>query len=310
VLALLVLIGCYSPQYQAGTPCTTACPGELRCIDGVCREPGYVPDAARPIDAPPAPPIDGRPGDADGDGVPDLADNCPAAPNPDQHDEDRDGLGDACDPCPALAGTAVDTDGDGVGDACDPQPSIPKQRIAFFDPFTSVNPAWTLGADMTVVDDRLLVGSGGMTDTDATLAAPDGEVRIYTGGTIANVASTEPHQLDIAFGQTPEGLYHFVQFYDDAGSGAVSIAEYTGGSTYPVLAATPYTPPMKTGAWAMQIDESVASHTIALAGEHGGAAFHALSAPAPDLASGAAISIYAKDATLTFDYFLVIETLP
>src|SRR5207253_10199292 len=37
--------------------------------------------------------------DADGDGVCDGADNCPADPNPDQADGDGDGRGDVCDPC-------------------------------------------------------------------------------------------------------------------------------------------------------------------------------------------------------------------
>jgi len=41
--------------------------------------------------------------DADGDGVPDAADNCPYTPNPDQLDIDGDGAGDACDPCPGDA---------------------------------------------------------------------------------------------------------------------------------------------------------------------------------------------------------------
>lgn len=36
--------------------------------------------------------------DADGDGVPDASDNCPAVANPDQADGDFDGTGDACDP--------------------------------------------------------------------------------------------------------------------------------------------------------------------------------------------------------------------
>jgi Thrombospondin type 3 repeat len=35
--------------------------------------------------------------DTDGDGVPDICDNCSGTPNPDQHDTDRDGYGNACD---------------------------------------------------------------------------------------------------------------------------------------------------------------------------------------------------------------------
>jgi hypothetical protein len=37
------------------------------------------------------------PVDQDGDGVPDVSDNCPSVANPDQADVDGDGLGDACD---------------------------------------------------------------------------------------------------------------------------------------------------------------------------------------------------------------------
>ena len=37
--------------------------------------------------------------DADGDGVCDANDDCPAVANPDQADGDGDGVGDACDPC-------------------------------------------------------------------------------------------------------------------------------------------------------------------------------------------------------------------
>ncbi len=68
--------------------------------------------------------------DPDGDGVESGADNCPAAPNPDQDDLDGDGTGDACDVCvteidgplrPDAGGAwQRDTDGDGYGNACDP----------------------------------------------------------------------------------------------------------------------------------------------------------------------------------------------
>jgi hypothetical protein len=54
--------------------------------------------------------------DTDGDGTPDLDDNCPTAANPDQEDLDNDGQGDACD---------ADDDGDGVNDGQDNCPAVP-----------------------------------------------------------------------------------------------------------------------------------------------------------------------------------------
>jgi hypothetical protein len=59
------------------------------------------------------------PADADGDGVPDPADNCPNTPNANQADGDGDGMGDVCDPCPLSAVNDIDTDGlCGDGDNC------------------------------------------------------------------------------------------------------------------------------------------------------------------------------------------------
>ena len=42
--------------------------------------------------------------DLDGDGVPDVIDDCPNVTNPEQSDVDADGQGDACDPCPHIVG--------------------------------------------------------------------------------------------------------------------------------------------------------------------------------------------------------------
>jgi hypothetical protein len=59
--------------------------------------------------------------DADGDGVDDAFDFCPALHDPDQRDGDGDGAGDACDNCP-LTPNPGQEDGfgaPGIGDACD-----------------------------------------------------------------------------------------------------------------------------------------------------------------------------------------------
>ncbi len=58
--------------------------------------------------------------DDDNDGVPDETDNCPLNYNPNQADADGDLVGDVCDNCPNTANAnQLDTDGDGDGDACD-----------------------------------------------------------------------------------------------------------------------------------------------------------------------------------------------
>ncbi|MFO0838053.1 MAG: thrombospondin type 3 repeat-containing protein [Phycisphaerae bacterium] len=107
--------------------------------------------------------------DDDGDGIPNLVDNCRLTFNPDQADRDGDLVGDVCDGCPddpqkAEPGRCgcfvpgdedtdgdgiidcqdncplffnpfqVDSDGDGLGDACDPQPFIAKRASDAIDP--------------------------------------------------------------------------------------------------------------------------------------------------------------------------------
>ena len=95
--------------------------------------------------------------DTDGDGLPDVMDNCAEVTNVEQRDHDDDGRGDACDGCPHLLDTGGDGDGDGVGDACDPRPTEPGDRIAFFEGFYA-DVAWTpvIGDDSWLVLDGTL----------------------------------------------------------------------------------------------------------------------------------------------------------
>ena len=80
-------------------PCTgVTCGANEVCVEGVCQTL-----------------------DADGDGIVDADDNCPANSNSDQADRDADGLGNVCDNCPNTTNPNQDDTGGiiGVGDACD-----------------------------------------------------------------------------------------------------------------------------------------------------------------------------------------------
>ncbi|MGB5136926.1 MAG: choice-of-anchor B family protein, partial [Candidatus Zixiibacteriota bacterium] len=58
--------------------------------------------------------------DSDGDGVPNITDNCVAQPNAGQEDLDNDLVGDICDNCPTAPNPdQADSDQDNIGDVCD-----------------------------------------------------------------------------------------------------------------------------------------------------------------------------------------------
>ena len=153
VVAIAVLAGCYQPSAPTGAECGSggACPTGLVCSPATrtCEHTAIGPDAA--IDAAiDGRTIDGPPGDLDGDGVIDTADNCPDVANPGQEDEDGDAVGNACDNCPATAnGNQANSDGDGVGDACDPEPNAP-DHIALFEGFDAMPTGWTIDTGVTV----------------------------------------------------------------------------------------------------------------------------------------------------------------
>jgi hypothetical protein len=81
--------------------------------------------------------IDGPPDDVDGDGVKNVADNCPNVANTPQFNEDGDSRGDECDPCPQLsaANDDADDDGDNIGNGCDPHRGTPGDVLTYWNGF-------------------------------------------------------------------------------------------------------------------------------------------------------------------------------
>jgi hypothetical protein len=230
------------------------------------------------------------------------------------HDEDGDSLDDACDPCPHLAEPTIDSDNDGVGDACDPQPAIGKQRIAFFDTFETMRSEWAGLSNMTIGQDQLNASSMSPATSYGNVAIANGELELVTGGVVNAVFASTPHSIAISFGFNAGGAnYHYVQFYDTGGGGGlISIAKAEGGS-YPTLSSTAYTGDLPTGAWRMQINESVAAQSITFASTLGGQPHTTLvsSTSSPTtLMSANGMALLVRNADVTLDYVLAIETLP
>lgn len=313
-LAFVALVGCYNPTIPSGTACETTCPGDLVCVEHICREPGYVAADAAIEEMIDARAIDAQPGDSDGDGLLDANDNCPARANADQHDEDGDQLGDVCDPCPHLAGTAADLDGDGVGDACDPQPALAKQQIVFFDPFTSDRPEWNPGPGTTRVGETLRIQSSAGSFAISRLVVATGELRIVTGGTITSIDAATPHSLVIAYGfNGPNGdSYYYDEFYDDGtGTGSLGVTKADQG-TYTRVVFSDYNGTLPTGAWSMRIDESVANQRVDLLATLGGVQRLPLTGTtsSPPLAVSTSSTFLVRNADVRFNYVLVIRTMP
>jgi hypothetical protein len=190
---LVWLAACYTPEIATGVPCAPngRCPEGQSCMAGVCGVPGLF-DAA--IDTPPP--------DKDGDGRPDMVDNCRDDPNPDQENEDNDAFGDACDPCPVFADVTVeDPDHDNISNACDPNPMLSGDRIETFESFHHGLPAtwmpqtgtWTAGSDAIRIDAPAETPQSIVVPTSAT-----DHIQVFASVTIETVASAVVHFFEVS----------------------------------------------------------------------------------------------------------------
>lgn len=162
--------------------------------------------------------------DFDGDGLPDLSDNCPGVFNPVrpmdhgvQADTDGDGVGDACDPCPLDANAAscasfdpTDVDRDGVLNAADNCPLVanPGQDDADSDK----------AGDAC---DRCAVSNPGKSPCPATI------YQVKNGTMPVGARVTMANQLVTA--RSSQGYYLQVKPGDSAWSGT---ADYSGVYVY------------------------------------------------------------------------------
>lgn len=195
--AVLAVAGCYGPLPPAGAPCaplesSQRCPAGLVCVTSggleLCEPPDTAGlDAAGEADAS----GDGGPAlDSDGDGIPDVRDNCPTVANADQADEDGDQIGDACDPCPPFAGTN-DSDHDGVPDACDPNPTVAGDSIVTFVGFSSSPAHWSHTGSVTFSGGKaVMVGTDTTAATLVTASTAQAHSTIMASFTLTSITAS------------------------------------------------------------------------------------------------------------------------
>ncbi len=300
-LVVVALAGCYASHDLVGSACDTTCPDQLVCVSHACEPAGTV-IADSSIDAVPGP-------DSDGDGIPDAIDNCPTVANADQHDEDADGLGDACDPCPYLPGNADDSDGDGVGDACDPEPDIAEQKWLLFETFAQQPMDWTLDSMDTVANDALEITSIVAAANAYDGSIPTGEIRIVTGGMIeALVSGASFHNLTVSFSRSPSGSsYYYFELIDSGATTSTFHIASTGITSPGTLGSVTLPAPLELGPWAVQIDESVSSQTLAIEGYVDGG-IQSVAGSGLALTATPGIYVGGHFITATFDFVAVIQS--
>ena len=205
-LLLAWLAGCYAPEVPEGVACDPArpyCPSGQSCVqvDGefTCASEDPSSDASGPLDR-------------DGDGVPDLVDNCPSVKNPSQSNFDDDWFGDACDPCPPYADEPpIDRDGDGVSDQCDPDPASPGDHIVAFDSFEHGLAGWNADGAWTQQSDGVTVDLSAGAHASLTMPLADATRRNVTASFTATVLRNLPQ---------PAGAGTVVQ-YDPSGDAGI-----------------------------------------------------------------------------------------
>ena len=106
--------------------------------------------------------------DADGDGVVDAVDNCPATQNSNQLNTDGDTRGDACDNCSLIANpTQADCNNDGVGDACEIAAGAPDCNANTIPDSCELAAGTAVDCNTNTIPDSCDIASGASNDVDS-----------------------------------------------------------------------------------------------------------------------------------------------
>ncbi|HEV2800058.1 MAG TPA: thrombospondin type 3 repeat-containing protein [Pyrinomonadaceae bacterium] len=159
------------------------------------------------------------PADSDGDGLPDLADNCPTTANANQADADADAEGDACDP---------DDDNDGQSDvdelACGSNPLDAGSKAADLDGDNS--------PDCVDLDDD---GDGERDSTDNCPVVPNPDQSDFDGDGTGDACDPSPHgESQIVFTSNRDGNNEIYGMKAD-GTGVIRLTNNAADERDPTL---------------------------------------------------------------------------
>jgi hypothetical protein len=254
-----------------------------------CERVFQVTAIAPPTDAPPIPQHD-----EDGDGVPDVLDNCPQIPNPDQ----------------------LDSDGDHVGDMCDPEPTIARQSIALFSPMTgpdasyTTSDGWTFNADTWRFDGQghcTVTGCDGYGVLSRAIALTDADIWIVLAVIAPTSTAGAGHRIAILpnadLTTSDEG-----EVYQDPGTQEVDVAEWNG-TTFTEHFSVPLTTTIHDGVMTLHLQVRVSSPTFTFNAGWPGENY-TIGGSMPGYSGGAALTLQLGNLKLDIDSITVIATGP
>src|SRR6266496_3087820 len=183
--------------------------------------------------------------DFDGDGIPDLQDNCPTVFNPNQQDTDGDAIGDACDNCPSIPNPGQeDSNNNGIGDACESASSTVintndsgagslRQALVDASDGDTIDFSVTTPATITLTSGELLV------DKNVTISGPGANVLAVNANAASRVFHIAPGKtvnisgLTITNGNPPANPpdNYGAGIYNDHATLTVSNCTISGNST-------------------------------------------------------------------------------